>query len=132
MNERFLRRHRPGGGRIAATLISLALATLAADVSLAASVDSNQRATLPAVTADASPAAWFPTSLSEDDVTIRPPARLIALGGPAASALNVSGAAASIREHTVIPLPPAALTGMAGLGTLAVVGWRRALARFVR
>lgn len=33
-------------------------------------------------------------------------------------------------EHTVIPLPPAAWTGLAGLASLATIGGRKAIVRF--
>ena len=119
------RPRRPRGGRITAAFFGVALATLTSNVALAA----DAQAPVPADT-NPSPTAWFPTTLNEDDVTVRPPAQLIAVS--IAGSLQGGPASTSLREPTVIPLPPAALTGMAGLGTLALVGWRRALLRFMR
>lgn len=65
--------------------------------------------------------AWFPDRAS--DSASRPPAQL------EASAVSDQSAA---RDPALIPLPPAAWTGMAGLVALAFPGMRRYLLHIVR
>jgi hypothetical protein len=71
---------------------------------------------------DESP-AWFPES-ADLDLTIRPPVQLAQVAAEPTDGLP--------REQALIPLPPAAWTGLAGLAVLAVPGCRRILERIVR
>ena len=64
--------------------------------------------------------SWYPeTSL---DLTLRPPP--VQLVGTTASA--------KAAEEAIIPLPPAAWSGLAGLGLMSLPGFRRVLHRLVR
>ena len=72
------------------------------------------------------PPNWFP-ALRADQVTLTPsPARPVSLQ----AAEPGDGGEPTLSEHAVIPLPPAAWTGLAGLSALATVGWRKSIARF--
>jgi hypothetical protein len=65
---------------------------------------------------------WFPALAAEPDLTLaQPPVKLTTIQ----SDLTGHG------HNTLIPLPPAAWTGLAGLGTLAAIGWRKAALRFL-
>ncbi|MEA2734935.1 MAG: hypothetical protein QOE14_1386 [Humisphaera sp.] len=68
--------------------------------------------------------AWFP-EFDADALTLTPP--------PIQTTSFQTDDAAHLvitNEHAVIPLPPAAWTGLAGLASLATIGGRKAILRF--
>jgi len=76
------------------------------------------------------PPAWFPT-LDETDLTISPSpmqTENLAMGDDPAAAQQESVVIAN--EHTVIPLPAGAWTGLAGLVSLGTIRGRKAIIRF--
>lgn len=78
--------------------------------------------------ADEQPLAWYPP-LAEEEGAID----LTLSGSPVqvTTVSPVSGATGVItNEHAVIPLPPAAWTGLAGLASLATIRGRKAIVRF--
>jgi hypothetical protein len=75
------------------------------------------------------PPAWFPElNDSAIDLTLSPSPMQTA--GYSADAMAAQAAAVIPNEHTVIPLPAAAWTGLAGLASLATIRGRKALIRF--
>ena len=75
-----------------------------------------------AIDADA-PIAWFPEP-ADLDQPLRPPVQLAQAKAQQAERLP--------REQALIPLPPSAWTGLAGLALLCVPTCRRMLQRIVR
>ena len=75
--------------------------------------------------------AWFPT-LDEDALALpAAPAAVTSFGVDAFDGGDVDAGLNPIaREHTVIPLPPAAMTGLVGLASLATIRGRKAIAKF--
>ena len=75
---------------------------------------------------------WFPalTQPADPRLALAPsPIQAVALDPSATLALTPTGGLARV-EHTAIPLPPAAWSGLLGLGSLATYSWRKAIARF--
>ena len=74
------------------------------------------------------PPLWFPT-LSQDDLMLTSPVERVELQSladpePAATATLIPN------EHAVIPLPPAAWSGLLGLASLAAIHGRKSIIRF--
>jgi hypothetical protein len=69
--------------------------------------------------------SWFP-DIQQPDLALRPPP--VRLAGVARGAAPAVGGA----EEVIIPLPPAAWSGLAGLGLISLPAFRRVLHRFVR
>jgi hypothetical protein len=84
------------------------------------------------------PTAWYPVTTDEAnaDAADHPHAGLLKFAPspmrtPGLTKQTVAPPAEIIpSEHAVIPLPPAAWTGLAGLASLATIGGRKALIRF--
>ena len=76
-------------------------------------------------------AAWFPT-LDQDDLTLLPsPVQRVDLSAVGVAASEpVQPSTLITNEHAVIPLPPAAWTGLVGLASLAAIHGRKAIVRF--
>jgi hypothetical protein len=68
------------------------------------------------------PVEWFPQIIGErHDLTIsRSPAHL------------VTTPTLVVNEQALIPIPPGGWTGLAGLSTIGIFGWRRALHRYIK
>ena len=74
---------------------------------------------------------WFPALPEEETrLALAPsPMQSVALDPSATLALTPTGGLAGV-EHTAIPLPPAAWSGLLGLGSLATYSWRKAITKF--
>jgi hypothetical protein len=75
------------------------------------------------------PPSWFPALQEQPDLTLTPsPVQPVNLSAAGTTAMRETHAVTN--EHAVIPLPPAAWTGLAGLASLAVIHGRKAIVRF--
>ena len=73
------------------------------------------------------PPVWFPT-LTQDDLTLTSPMQRVDLPGVVGA--EPASTTVVANEHAVIPLPPAAWTGLAGLASLAAIHARKSIIRF--
>jgi hypothetical protein len=73
---------------------------------------------------------WFPTATEDPRLALVPsPVASVSLDPSATLALTPTGGVVA-KEYTVIPLPPAAWSGLVGLGSLATYSWRRTIKKF--
>jgi hypothetical protein len=70
---------------------------------------------------------WFPTAREDQALTLLAPSPMQSVTMDPSATLAVAPA---LVEHTVIPIPPAAWTGMLSLGAMSLVSCRKAIARF--